>query len=483
MTEEPRFVEDLTDQTDNFSRWYTEVILKAELADYAPVRGCMVIRPYGFALWENIQRLLDGRIKATGHKNAYFPLLVPESLLAAEAEHVEGFAPQVAWVTQGGNDKLEERLAIRPTSEAIIGTMYSKWIQSHRDLPLLINQWANVMRWEMTTRLFLRTAEFLWQEGHTVHRTEEEGQEETMKMLEVYRDFVETEMAIPVIKGRKTEREKFAGAEATYSIEALMRDGKGLQAGTSHNLGQHFAKVYDITFQDIDGERRYAWQASWGVSTRLIGALIMVHGDDAGLIMPPNVAPIQTVIVPIWKNDEEQASVSAMVSEVQALLPKDLRVEADMRGEYTPGWKYNEWELRGVPVRMEIGPKDVQKRSVVLVRRDNRKKEFVPIDEIATRLPALLQEFQNDLFQRAVQFREENTCEAATLEELNATISEKRGFVKAFWCGDTKCEEAVQAETGATIRCIPFDAREHGKGKCIKCGAESDIQALFAKAY
>jgi len=418
---------------------------------------------------------------ATGTR--YFPLLVPESLLAKEAAHVEGFAPQVAWVTQAGKDQLEERLAIRPTSEAIIGTMYAKWIQSWRDLPVLINQWANVMRWEMVTRLFLRTTEFLWQEGHTAHRTEEEAQEETLRMLEVYRDFIETELAIPIIKGQKTEREKFAGAEKTYSVEALMRDGRGLQAGTSHNLGQHFSEVFGIDFQDIDGKRRYVWQTSWGVSTRLIGAVIMVHGDDAGLILPPNVAPIQTIIVPIWKSEAEQEVVQQAVGEVQDTLPKHLRIEADMRAEYTPGWKFNEWELRGVPVRMEIGPKDVQKKQVVLARRDNRKKEFIPAEELSARLPALLQEIQRDLFQRALAFREENTRQASSFEELGSIISEKRGYVEAFWCGDAKCEEEIQAKTGATIRCIPFDAREKGRSHCILCGTESGLKVVFAKAY
>src|SRR5262245_64668767 len=360
-----QFVEDLTDQSDDFSRWYNEVVRKAQLADYAPVRGCMVIRPYGFGLWENMQRLLDARIRATGHQNAYFPLLIPESLLKLEAEHVEGFAPQVAWVTHGGDEELEERYCVRPTSEAIIGHMYSRWIESYRDLPILINQWANVMRWEKVTRLFLRTTEFLWQEGHTAHATAEECQEEVLRMLEVYRDFVETELAIPVHPGKKSDAEKFAGADQTYTVEALMRDGKALQAGTSHNLGQHFAKVFDITFQDEQGKRQYVHQTSWGMTTRMIGAVIMTHGDDQGLKLPPRVAPVQAVIVPIWRKEEERAAVGEFISKVRATLGDRVRVFVDDRDQYTPGWKYNEHELRGVPVRLEVGPKDVAKQAVM----------------------------------------------------------------------------------------------------------------------
>ncbi|MCC2669929.1 MAG: prolyl-tRNA synthetase, partial [Armatimonadetes bacterium] len=349
MADGDDFVQDLTDQEDNFSRWYTEVVRKAKLADYSPVRGSMVIRPYGYALWENMQARLDRRFKETGHVNAYFPLLVPESLLQKEADHVEGFAPEVAWVTHAGNNKLEERYCIRPTSEAIIGEIYSKWVDSWRDLPILINQWCNVMRWEKVTRLFLRTAEFLWQEGHTVHATEDEAEEETRKMLGVYVDFIQTELAVPVWPGQKTEKEKFAGALRTFTVEALMRDGKALQAGTSHNLGQHFAKVFDITFQDKDGQRKFAWQTSWGVSTRLIGALIMAHGDDSGLMLPPNVAPIQVIVVPIWRKEADKQAVMAMVDEVIATLKPVCRIQADTDDNNTPGWKYNEYELKGVP--------------------------------------------------------------------------------------------------------------------------------------
>ncbi|MEK7823532.1 MAG: proline--tRNA ligase [Candidatus Eisenbacteria bacterium] len=473
-----QFVEDLTDQTDDFSRWYNEVVRKAQLADYAPVRGCMVIRPYGYGLWENMQRLLDDRIKATGHQNAYFPLLIPESLLQLEADHVEGFAPQVAWVTQGGNDQLEERLAIRPTSEAIIGRMYSRWIESYRDLPVLINQWCNVMRWEKVTRLFLRTAEFLWQEGHTAHATAEECQEEVLRMLDVYRDFAETDLAIPVHAGRKSAAEKFAGAEMTYSIEALMRDGKALQAGTSHNLGQHFAKVFDITFQDEQGKRQHVHQTSWGVSTRLIGAVIMAHGDDQGLKLPPRIAPIQAVVVPIWRQDEERSAVREFIGKVTAALRGRVRLHVDDREQYTPGWKYNEYELRGVPVRLEVGPRDVAKGAVMSVRRDSRAKESIPLEILAERLPALLDEVQRALFESARAFREENTATAHTVAEMEAHFAEKRGFVAVPWDGSAEFEAEVKEKTGATLRCVPLDqAPWRGLAR------DGQDVALFARAY
>jgi prolyl-tRNA synthetase len=463
------FVEELTDQSDDFSRWYTEVVRKAQLADYAPVRGCMAIRPYGFALWEHMQRLLDGRIKATGHQNAYFPMLIPESLLQLEADHVEGFAPECAWVTHGGREKLEERLAIRPTSEAIIGRMYSRWIESYRDLPVLINQWCNVMRWEKVTRLFLRTTEFLWQEGHTAHATAEECQEEVLRMLEVYRDFVETELAIPVHAGPKSATEKFAGAEMTYTIEALMRDGKALQAGTSHNLGQHFAKVFDITFQDEQGKRQYVHQTSWGMTTRLIGAVIMTHGDDQGLKLPPRVAPIQAVVVPIARKPEEKAAVAEHVARVRAAVGDRARLWVDDRDQYTPGWKYNEHELRGVPVRLEIGPKDVASSAVMSVRRDTRAKESIPLDRVAERLPALLDEIQRDLFEAARKFRDEQTVRVDSVEELEAHFEQRRGFVALPWRGDAALEARIKERTGATLRCFPL-----GDGGEI---------ALFARAY
>ena len=472
------FVEDLTDQTDHFARWYNEVVRKAQLADYVPVRGRMVIRPYGFGLWENMQRLLDGRIRATGHQNAYFPLLIPESLLQLEADHVEGFAPQAAWVTHGGNEKLEERLAIRPTSEAIIGHMYSRWIESYRDLPVLINQWCNVMRWEKVTRLFLRTAEFLWQEGHTAHATPEECQQEVLRMLEVYRDFAETELAIPVHAGRKSAAEKFAGAEMTYSIEALMRDGKALQAGTSHNLGQHFAKVFDITYQDEQGRRQFVHQTSWGASTRLIGAVIMTHGDDQGLKLPPQIAPVQAVVVPIWRKEDERASVREFITKVTAALGTRVRLLVDDRDQYTPGWKYNEHELRGVPVRLEVGPKDVAKGAVMSVRRDSRAKESIPLADLPDRLPDLLATIQRDLFSAARDFREANTATARTVAEIEAHFADLRGFVTVPWDGSAEFEAEVKEKTGATMRCVPLD-QTPWRG----LAREGQDVALFARAY
>jgi prolyl-tRNA synthetase len=478
--DEARYVEEIVDKDENYSRWYTDVILKAELADYAPVRGCMVIRPYGYTLWENMQQRLDRRFKETGHVNAYFPLLIPESFLKKEAEHVAGFAPQVAWVTHGGDEELEERLAVRPTSETIICTMYAKWIQSWRDLPVLINQWANVMRWEKVTRLFLRTAEFLWQEGHTAHRTEEEAEEETLRMLGVYQDFIEHDLAIPVVPGRKTESEKFAGALRTYSVEALMGDGRALQAGTSHNLGTHFAQVFDITFLDRDGQRKHVWQTSWGVSTRLIGAIIMVHGDNRGLILPPRVAPYQAIIVPIFRTEAERAAVAAFVADLEAELRPLVRLHTDWR-EQTPGWKFNEWELRGVPIRLEVGPRDVASNQVVAVRRDTHEKQALPRDGLAQALPALLETVQRGLLDRARRFRDERTSHAATLDELERALEERRGFVWAPWCGDAACEDAVKERTGATIRNIPFD-RPAGQQPCLVCRREG-TSALFAKAY
>ena len=483
MANEEKYVEEIIDQEDNFSQWYNQVVRKAELADYAPVRGCMIIRPYGYAIWENIQRLMDDRFKETGVVNAYFPLLIPRSFLEKEAEHIEGFAPEVAWVTRGGGEELEEPLAIRPTSETIIGHSYARWVQSYRDLPILINLWNNVMRWEKRTILFLRTSEFLWQEGHTAHRSIEEAEERTLMMLEVYRAFAEEDAAMPVIMGRKSENEKFAGALRTYAIEALMKDGKALQAGTSHNLGTNFAKSFDIQYLDADGQRKYCATTSWGASTRLIGGIIMVHGDDAGLILPPRLAPYQIVIVPIWRKDTEKAAVSAVVERVEKMLKGKVRVKVDL-SENTPGWKFNEWELRGVPVRMEIGPRDVQNNSVVLVRRDNRVKEQVSLEALETRLPALLEEVQKALLQRAVEFRAENTHYTDSYEEFKELIAEKRGFVRVKWAEDSAAELAIKEETKATLRVIPFDQPEGGvKGKCIYTGKPATCEAIFARAY
>src|SRR5437588_10250289 len=483
MLSEEKYVEEIIDQDDNFSMWYNQVVRKAELADYAPVRGCMIIRPYGYAIWENVQHFLDARFKETGVLNAYFPLLIPRSFLEREAEHVEGFAPELAWVTRGGGEELEEPLAIRPTSETIIGHSFAKWIQSYRDLPLLINQWNNVMRWEKRTTLFLRTTEFLWQEGHTAHRNIEEAEERTRMMLEVYRAFAEEDLAMPVIAGLKSENEKFAGALRTYSIEALMGDGKALQSGTSHNLGTNFAKSFDIQYLDADGQRKYCATTSWGLSTRVIGGIIMVHGDKSGLILPPHVAPYQVVIVPIWRKEAEKAAVSELVARIEKMLKGKVRLKVDV-SENTPGWKFNEWELRGVPVRMEGGPRDVQNNSVMLVRRDNRAKEAVPADALEERLPVLLEEVQRALFQRALEFREKNTHYTESYEEFKQIIAEKRGFVRVKWAEDSAAELAIKEETKATLRVIPFDQPEGGvKGKCIYTGKPATSEAVFARAY
>ena len=476
------FVKEITPRSEDFSRWYTDVIRRAELADYSPVKGSMVIRPYGYAMWELMQQALDRRIKATGHVNAYFPMFIPEGLLKKEAAHVEGFAPQVAWVTHGGDEKLEERLVVRPTSEAIIGTMYSKWIQSWRDLPVLINQWANVVRWEKVTRLFLRTTEFLWQEGHTVHETEEEAQAETLKMLGVYKDFCETELAMPVLEGRKTESEKFAGADKTYSIEALMGDGRALQAGTSHNLGQNFAKVFDITFQGRDKTVQHGWQTSWGMTTRLIGGVIMTHGDDSGLILPPRIAPHQVVIVPIPRGDWRETVLPHAERIRGELEARGVRVMLDDREEHSPGWKYAEWEMRGVPLRLEIGPRDVKKEQVMLVRRDTRDKMPTPMEGLAGRVEELLGVTQQALFDRAVAFRDEHTVRTADRAEFDEILEGRPGYVIAPWCGDAGCEARIKTATQATIRNLPLEPPP-ASGGCIQCGKPGEVDACFAKSY
>ncbi len=482
-TEIPDYPTEITPQSQDFGRWYIDVVRRAELADYSPVKGCMVIRPYGYAMWELIQQGLDRRFKATGHVNAYFPLFIPESLLMREAEHVEGFAPQVAWVTQGGNEVLEERLVVRPTSETIIGTMYAKWVQSWRDLPILINQWANVVRWEKVTRLFLRTTEFLWQEGHTAHETAEEAQEETLRMLAVYKDFAETELAMPVMDGPKTDSEKFAGADKTYSIEALMRDGRALQAGTSHNLGQNFSKSYDIKFQARDKSVQHVYTTSWGVSTRMIGGVIMTHGDDGGLILPPRIAPYQVVIVPIPRGNWKETVLPKAKAIRDDLVARGIRVMLDDRDSQTPGWKFNEWELRGVPLRLEIGPKDLEKSQVVLARRDTREKSFVPMDGLAAQVEELLAAIQRALFDRAVKFREEHTSEADSYEQFKEIMEGRPGFVISPWCGSAACEASIKAETQATIRNIPFVSKPATGKSCLKCGLPATVHAWFAKSY
>jgi prolyl-tRNA synthetase len=483
LSPEERLVKQVTAKSDDFAAWYVEIVRRAELADYTPMKGMMVIRPYGYAVWENIQRLMDKRIKATGHVNAYFPLFIPESFLQKEAEHVQGFSPEVAWVTIGGKEELEEKLAVRPTSEAIIGHMYAKWIKSWRDLPVLVNQWANIVRWEKVTRPFLRTTEFLWQEGHTCHETAEEAEAETLKILEMYKEFCETELAVPVLAGRKSLREKFAGAQMTYAIEALMSDGKALQMGTSHNLGQHFARAFDIKFEDRNQALQYVWQTSWGTTTRMIGALIMVHGDDSGLAFPPNVAPVQAVVVPIALGDWK-TSVLPVAREVEReLRARDLRVELDAREEYTPGWKFAEYEMRGVPLRVEIGPRDVKSGTVLVVRRDTGRKEPIARAVLGERLPAILAEIQKGLHERARRFRDENIREARDYAEFKDILETKRGFVIAGWCGADGCEERIKTETMATIRIIPLEGAPAAAGACVICGKPAVERPYFARAY
>lgn len=474
------FVTEITPRSEDFSRWYLDIVRRAELADYSPVKGCMVIRPYGYAVWELIQQAFDAEFKKTGHVNAYFPLFIPESLLHKEAEHVEGFAPQVAYVTHGGGEELEEKLVVRPTSEAIIGTMYAKWIQSWRDLPILINQWANVVRWEKVTRPFLRTTEFLWQEGHTAHETHEEAEEETLMILDLYAKVAETVMAMPVVKGMKSESEKFAGALRTYSIEALMGDGRALQAGTSHNLGQNFAKAFDITFQARDKSVQHVWGTSWGVSTRLVGGVVMTHGDDSGLILPPRVAPYQVVIVPIGRDNWRETVLPKAQEIQQQLRSAGIRVTLDERDE-RPGWKFSEWELRGVPLRVEIGPKDIEKSAVLVARRDTREKQSLAMDGLATRIQQLLDDVQRTLFDRARTFRDEHTQRVSTYEEFKQVMEGRPGFVIAPWCGSTDCEAQIKNETQATIRNMPRSGAPGGT--CIRCDQGAIAEAWFAKSY
>ncbi|MFT9485800.1 MAG: proline--tRNA ligase [Tepidibacillus sp.] len=479
--EDKKFVKEIQSKEEDYSRWYLDIVKKADLMDYGPVKGTMVIKPYGYAIWENMQKELDSRIKETGHDNAYFPLLIPESYLQKEMSHVEGFAPEVAWVTQGGNEPLEERLVVRPTSETIICSMMSQWIQSYRDLPMKLNQWANVMRWEKSTKPFLRTSEFLWQEGHTAHSTNEEAEEEALTMLEVYRSFVEEVLAMPVIVGKKTENEKFAGADHTYSIEALMSDGKALQAGTSHNLGQNFSKVFEIQFSDQNNTLQYVYQTSWGSSTRMIGGLIMTHSDDRGLALPPRVAPIQVVIVPILRGDKEGVKIKAQEI-AQQLKQQSVRVKVDDREEYTPGWKFNEYEMRGVPIRIELGPKDIEKGQFVLARRDTGEKEFLPLANIVETIKIKLDQIQEDMFNKAKAFMETHTFEVNSIEEMKEQLLKEKGFMQSWWCEDIACLDEIKEETGATARNIPFKQRE-GSGKCVCCGQESTTTVMFARAY
>ncbi len=475
----------VTSRAEDFSKWYTDIVQRADLADYAPVRGCMIIKPYGYALWENIRDQLDLRFKATGHQNAYFPLFIPESFLRKEAEHVEGFSPELAVVTIGGGEQLAEPLIVRPTSETIIGYSFANWIHSYRDLPLLINQWANVVRWELRTRLFLRTMEFLWQEGHTAHATHDEAQEETMRMLGVYADFAINEAAIPVIQGRKSDQEKFAGALRSYTIEAMMGDKKALQSGTSHILGQNFARAFDIKFTDENNELQFCWTTSWGLSTRIIGAIIMVHGDDQGLRMPPRIAPIQAVIVPIYKNDAEKGQVMAAANALcQDLKAAKIRVHMDTREGLTPGFKFNDWEMRGVPVRLEIGPKDVQNNAVAVARRDvpgKAGKQFLPRDGVVQVIEGLLAEIHNNMLRQATEFRDSNIHEVTgDYEKFKEIVADAWAYT--WFCGSAECEAKIKEDTQTVSRCFPLD-QPPGQGPCIACGGTTTERAYFAKAY
>lgn len=486
----------ITSRAEDYSQWYNDLVIKADLAEYSAVRGCMVIKPYGYAIWERMQAILDKRFKETGHSNAYFPLFIPKSFFSKEASHVEGFATECAVVTHyrlknDGNGqivvdeeaKLEEELIVRPTSETIIWNTYRGWIESYRDLPILVNQWANVVRWEMRTRLFLRTAEFLWQEGHTAHATQEEAIEETERMLDVYAEFAEGTLAVPVVRGRKTENERFAGALDTYCIEALMQDGKALQAGTSHFLGQNFAKAFDVKFTSKEGKQEYVWATSWGVSTRLMGALIMAHSDDQGLVLPPKLAPIQVVIVPIYRGDEEKAKVDAYVNALTAeLRAKDISVKYDDRDTQRPGFKFAEWELKGVPLRIAVGARDMQNGTVELARRDTQTKETVSQEGLANHIVELLDVIQDNIFQKAFDFRAKHTTEVNSYEEFKEVLENKGGFVSCHWDGTVETEKRVKEETKATIRCIPLDAVQE-EGVCIFTGKPSTQRVLFAKAY
>ena len=474
------FVTHITPRSVDFSQWYTDVILQTELCDYAPVRGCMVIRPYGFAIWERIKEELDTRFKATGHQNVYMPMLIPESLLLKEAEHVEGFAPEVAWVTQGGQEQLTERLAVRPTSETIFCTMYSKWVQTWRDLPMKYNQWCSVMRWEKTTRPFLRTSEFLWQEGHTIHATAEEAEQETIDMLHLYQEVVEKELAIPVYIGRKSDKEKFAGARATYSMEAMMQDGKALQAGTSHNFGTNFAEAYDIQFQSKEGKLEYVHETSWGVSTRLMGAIIMTHGDERGLRLPPHIAPIQAVILPIAGH---KPGVNEACDKLfEELKSAGLRVKLDDRDTVSAGFKFNDWELKGVPVRLEVGPRDLENGVVTVFRRDLCEKITLPLEGIVPALKELLEDIQNNLFLQAKAFRDERTKVVSNIDELGEQV--QTGFAKAMWCGEQACEDVIKEKFNATSRNMPFDQEGEACGDtCVCCGKKAKRVIYFSKAY
>lgn len=479
MGKNKEFVQDITNIDEDFAQWYTDIVLKAELADYTSVKGFIAIRPYGYEIWENIQKYADNKFKEYGVKNVSMPALIPENLLNKEKDHVEGFAPEVAWVTKGGEEELEERLCVRPTSETVFSTMYSKWLSSWRDLPYLYNQWCNVLRWEKETRPFLRSREFLWQEGHTIHETEEEAKKFTLDMLDVYADVIENLLAIPVLKGQKTKKEQFAGAEATYTVETLMHDGRALQGGTSHYFGQNFTKAFDVKFQNKDGEQEYAYQTSWGISTRLIGAVIMAHGDNRGLKLPPKVAPIQVVIVPIAQQKENVLEENKKLNEK---LSKKFRTKLDDRDNYSVGYKFNDWEMRGVPVRLEMGPRDIENEQVTLVRRDTQEKMIVKINEVEEKISELLEDIQKSMYEACKQRLKEKTTIALNMEELKKNLDENQGYVKTMWCGNQECEDKVKELTGAPSRCMPFE-QEHLSDKCVCCGKEAKHMVVWGRQY
>lgn len=479
MGNEKDFVKEITNIEDDFAQWYTDIVLKAELADYTDVKGFISIRPYGYAIWENIQKYADEKFKENGVKNLSMPVLIPESLLNKEKDHVEGFAPEVAWVTMGGGEELEERLCVRPTSETIFSTMYAKWLSSWRDLPYLYNQWCSVLRWEKETRPFLRSREFLWQEGHTIHETPDEAHQFTLKMLDVYADVIENLLAIPVLKGRKTKTEQFAGAEATYTVETLMHDGRALQAGTSHYFGQNFTKPFEIKFQNREGKEEYAYQTSWGISTRLIGAVIMAHGDNRGLKLPPHVAPIQAVIVPVAMHKE---GVKEKAEEIYRNLKKKYRIELDVREQYSPGYKFNDWEMKGVPVRIELGPRDIEAGKCIIVRRDTFEKIDVNLEELDVKLHEILEEVQQNMYQECAKRVVEKTTTAQNMDEFVKNLEENQGYVKTMWCGNAECEEKIHELTGAKSRCIPFK-QEHISDTCVCCGKPADKMVVWGRQY
>ena len=479
MAKEKKLVEAITSMDEDFAQWYTDVVKKAELMDYSSVKGCMIFKPNGYAIWENIQKNLDAMFKETGVENVYMPMFIPESLLQKEKDHVEGFAPEVAWVTQGGLETLQERLAVRPTSETLFCELYSKIVQSHRDLPKVYNQWCSVVRWEKTTRPFLRSSEFLWQEGHTVHATADEAEERTVQMLNVYADFCEKYLAIPMVKGRKTDKEKFAGAEATYTIEALMHDGKALQSGTSHNFGDGFARAFGIQYTDKENKLQYCHETSWGVSTRLIGAIIMVHGDDSGLVLPPRIAPTQVMVIPI---QQQKDGVLDKAYDLKDKLSKDFRIKIDA-SDKTPGWKFSEQEIQGIPVRIELGPKDIEKNQCVIVRRDTREKTVVSLDEVNEKLAEVLDTMQNDMLERAKAFLASHINDAHDYNEFKAIAETKPGFIRAMWCGDEACENKIKEDTTVTSRCMPFNDQEQISDVCVCCGKPAHKLVYWGKAY